>query len=209
MIVTQQSSLLFNVLLLPFLGFHLQWFSEDDALQRRLVRVFEVFQHAKWNKQLTYALLDHILLELFPDIFDAHSLPLTAAATTVSKRSPWLMPPSSHFFIRCCAVPSHLVFLLFFYQMIICISYPSPFRLSLVCLPHSPRLLFVIICLVIMIFKNVKDENIEYTTFYCIFILGPQSRIIGKISWYSSHYCCICCCCCIRYLTAWTWVRLR
>ncbi|VUZ57170.1 unnamed protein product, partial [Hymenolepis diminuta] len=66
--------------------FHLQWFSEDDALQRRLVRVFEVFQHAKWNKQLTYALLDHILLELFPDIFDAHSLPLTAA--TVSKRSP-------------------------------------------------------------------------------------------------------------------------
>ncbi|KAL5969422.1 Sorting nexin-14 [Taenia solium] len=49
--------------------FHLQWFSEDNMLQRRLGHVFEVFQHGKWNKQLTYILLDHILLELFPDVF--------------------------------------------------------------------------------------------------------------------------------------------
>nr|CDS33258.1 sorting nexin 14 [Hymenolepis microstoma] len=65
--------------------FHLQWFSEGDVLQRRLARVFEVFQHGKWNKQLTYTLLDHILLELFPDVFDPHSLPLDASVTTVSK----------------------------------------------------------------------------------------------------------------------------
>ncbi|VDN96137.1 unnamed protein product [Rodentolepis nana] len=64
---------------------HLQWFSEGDALQRRLARVFEVFQHGKWNKQLTYTLLDHILLELFPDVFDPHSQPLDAPVTTVSK----------------------------------------------------------------------------------------------------------------------------
>ncbi|EUB56148.1 Sorting nexin-14 [Echinococcus granulosus] len=55
--------------------FHLQWFSEDNTLQRRLGRVFEVFQHGKWNKQLTYVLLDHILLELFPDIFVSSSAP--------------------------------------------------------------------------------------------------------------------------------------
>lgn len=55
------------------LGFHLQWFSEDNMLQRRLGRVFEVFQHGKWNKQLTYTLLDHILLELFPDVFVSSS----------------------------------------------------------------------------------------------------------------------------------------
>ncbi|KAM7534634.1 hypothetical protein Aperf_G00000113286 [Anoplocephala perfoliata] len=49
---------------------HLQWLSDEEALQRRLVRVFEIFQHGKWNKQLTYMLLDHILLEVFPDVFD-------------------------------------------------------------------------------------------------------------------------------------------
>uniref|UniRef100_A0A5K3ESZ7 PX domain-containing protein n=1 Tax=Mesocestoides corti TaxID=53468 RepID=A0A5K3ESZ7_MESCO len=49
--------------------FHLQWFSEDDTFQRRLGRAVEVFQHGKWNKQLTYVLLDHILVALFPDVF--------------------------------------------------------------------------------------------------------------------------------------------
>ncbi|VDM02388.1 unnamed protein product [Schistocephalus solidus] len=53
---------------------HLQWFSEDDMLQWRFERVFELFQHPKWNKQLTYILLDNLLLELFPDVFSRNDL---------------------------------------------------------------------------------------------------------------------------------------
>ncbi|KAL7056560.1 hypothetical protein AAHC03_020976 [Spirometra sp. Aus1] len=53
---------------------HLQWLSEDDMLQWRFERVFELFQHPKWNKQLTYILLDNLLLELFPDVFSRSDL---------------------------------------------------------------------------------------------------------------------------------------
>ncbi|VDO64460.1 unnamed protein product [Schistosoma margrebowiei] len=46
----------------------LSYFTDLEIIHDQLNRIFDCFQYSKWNKQLTYILLDQFLLELFPEL---------------------------------------------------------------------------------------------------------------------------------------------
>ncbi|KAK4468896.1 hypothetical protein MN116_008056 [Schistosoma mekongi] len=46
----------------------LSYFTDTEIVRRQINQLFNCFQYSKWNKQLTYVLLDQLILELFPEL---------------------------------------------------------------------------------------------------------------------------------------------
>ncbi|CAH8609878.1 unnamed protein product [Heterobilharzia americana] len=46
----------------------ISYLTDVEKIREKVNLVFDCFQYSKWNKQLTYALLDQFILELFPEL---------------------------------------------------------------------------------------------------------------------------------------------